>query len=155
MSTTKVPERITFGRAVWERVRPMLLYLRRNPVLIAGLSLLLILFLFVVLGYIFYDVSRVEALSVPANELPSKQFPLGTDRQGRDILAVIIVGTPLTLRIGLIAGTVGVFFGMILGFVSPQEVHVPSSPRSLIGRIITVVSAQSKHLYSYNIIGPF
>jgi peptide/nickel transport system permease protein len=114
----KIPQRISFTQAVWERVRPILLYLRRNPVLIAGLSILLLLFLFVLLGYIFYDVSRVDALSVPANQLPSKQFPFGTDRQGRDILAVIIVGTPLTLRIGLIAGAVGVFFGMILGFVS-------------------------------------
>lgn len=100
------------------RLLSFLRYLRRNPIMITGLLILLALCLFVILGYLFYDTSTVEALSVPANQPPGSEFPFGTDRQGRDILAVIIVGTPLTLRIGLIAGTVGVFVGMILGFVS-------------------------------------
>jgi len=93
-------------------------YLRRNPTLGVGILILLALGLFVIWGHLFYDVSRVEALSVPANRAPDGEFPLGTDRQGRDILAVIIVGTPLTLRIGLIAGMIGIGLGMVLAFVA-------------------------------------
>ena len=43
-------------------------------------------------------------LSVPALQPPSWDYPFGTDRQGRDLLAVMVAGTPLTLRIGFIAG---------------------------------------------------
>ncbi len=101
-----------------DRVLPLLRYMRRNPILLFGLAILFGLLAFVVLGYIFYDVSLTEPLSVPARERPSLEYPLGTDTQGRDILALMIVGTPLTLRVGLIAGAVGVVIGMVLGFSS-------------------------------------
>lgn len=116
MNTTAATSRPRVGKK--RRLLSFLRYLRRNPIMITGLLILLALSLFVILGYLFYDTSTVEALSVPANQRPGSEFPFGTDRQGRDILAVIIVGTPLTLRIGLIAGSVGVFVGMILGFIS-------------------------------------
>ena len=116
MNATAATSKPRAGKRRW--LLSFLRYLRRNPIMITGLLILLALSLFVILGYLFYDTSTVEALSVPANQRPGSEFPFGTDRQGRDILAVIIVGTPLTLRIGLIAGSVGVFVGMILGFIS-------------------------------------
>ncbi|HLG52166.1 MAG TPA: ABC transporter permease [Chloroflexota bacterium] len=96
----------------------VLRYLRRNPALIVGLVLLLVLLLFCAIGPFFVDTSNATSLSVPANRPPSLKYPLGTDRQGRDILAVMVAGTPLTLRIGFEAGLIGVSLGTILGFVS-------------------------------------
>lgn len=93
-------------------------YLRRNPSLVVGLSLLLTLVLFVGLGHICVDTSKSRALSVPAIRPPSLQYPFGTDRQGRDLLAIMVAGTPLTLQIGCIAGFLGVGLGTILGFVA-------------------------------------
>ena len=116
-----------------DRIRPLLRYLRRNPLLIGGLGLLIGLFAVVVLGYLFYQQDDLlgepqgvngltRALSVDAREKPSWNpfgiHPLGTDEQGRDILAVMIVGTPLTLQIGLIAAAIGVGVGMILAFMA-------------------------------------
>jgi peptide/nickel transport system permease protein len=49
---------------------------------------------------------------------PSWDYPFGTDRQGRDLLAVMVVGTPLTLRIGFVAGILGVGLGTFLAFVA-------------------------------------
>jgi peptide/nickel transport system permease protein len=46
------------------------------------------------------------------------QYPLGTDAQGRNLLAVMIVGTQLTLRVGLLAGAIGMAVGTILAFVA-------------------------------------
>lgn len=100
------------------RILAAMRYSRRNPALALGFGLLLALVLFAGIGSIFVDTSTAYALSVPASRPPSWEFPLGTDRQGRDLLAVIIAGTPLTLRIGLIAGAIGTFIGTILGFVS-------------------------------------
>lgn len=93
-------------------------YLRRNVALVVGLALLLALALFVGVGHLLVDTSRARPLSAPALQPPSGDYPLGTDRQGRDLLAVMVSGTPLTLRIGFIAGLIGVGVGSVLGFVS-------------------------------------
>lgn len=44
--------------------------------------------------------------------------PLGTESSGRDMLAVLLVGAPRSLRIGLIAATIGMAIGIILGFTA-------------------------------------
>ena len=110
-----VPEAVRL-RQGW--LADSLRYMRRNPSLMVGLALLLILVLFVGIGHLVVDTSRARALSAPAMKPPSLQYPFGTDRQGRDLLAVMVAGTPLTLRIGFIAGFLGVGIGSILGFVS-------------------------------------
>ncbi|HSB69677.1 MAG TPA: ABC transporter permease [Candidatus Methylomirabilis sp.] len=96
----------------------MLRYMRRNPSLVVGFVLLSGLVLFVGIGHLVVDTSKSRALSAPTLKPPSLQYPFGTDRQGRDLLAVMVAGTPLTLRIGFIAGFLGVGIGSILGFVS-------------------------------------
>jgi peptide/nickel transport system permease protein len=93
-------------------------YFRRNPSLTAGVFLLLIVVLFVVVGNFVVDTTRARPLSVRTLQPPSWDYPFGTDRQGRDLLAVMVAGTPLTLRIGFIAGILGVTIGAILAFVA-------------------------------------
>ncbi len=93
-------------------------YLARNPSLVIGSALLLVLALFVVVGHVVVDTEKARALSVRTLQPPSWQFPFGTDRQGRDLLAVMVAGTPLTLRIGFIAGFLGVGIGTVLAFVA-------------------------------------
>jgi peptide/nickel transport system permease protein len=93
-------------------------YLRRNLSLVVGIVLLGALGLFVVIGHFVVDTSKSRPLSAPAVRAPSAEHPFGTDRQGRDLLATMVAGTPLTLRIGFIAGFLGVGIGAILGFVS-------------------------------------
>ncbi len=96
----------------------MLRYLRRNPSLTFGASLLLLLLAFLVIGHFVVDTEDARPLSVATVQPPSWQYPFGTDRQGRDLLAVMIAGTPLTLRIGFIAGFLGVGIGSILAFIA-------------------------------------
>ena len=92
--------------------------LRRNPSLVVGIVLLSALGLFVIVGHLVVDTSKSRPLSAPAVQAPSIAHPFGTDRQGRDLFATMVAGTPLTLRIGFIAGLLGVGIGAILGFVS-------------------------------------
>jgi peptide/nickel transport system permease protein len=96
----------------------MLYYLRRNRLLMVGLILLAAVLLFAGLGRIFWDTSMASPLSGPAGRPPSADHPFGTDRQGRDLLAVMIVGTPLTLYIGLLAGFIGVAIGTTLALIA-------------------------------------
>jgi peptide/nickel transport system permease protein len=93
-------------------------YVRRNLSLVVGIVLLGLLALFVGIGHLVVDTSKSRPLSAPAIRPPSADHPFGTDRQGRDLLATMVAGTPLTLRIGFIAGFLGVGIGSILGFVS-------------------------------------
>ena len=96
----------------------VLRYMRRNKSLVVGLGLLSALVLFVGFGRILVDTAKSRALSAPILRPPSWQYPFGTDRQGRDLLATMVAGTPLTLRIGFIAGIFGVGIGAILAFVA-------------------------------------
>lgn len=93
-------------------------YLRRNPSLGVGFSLLFVLLLFVVIGHFTVDLIQYRPLSTRPLQPPSWALPFGSDKQGRNLYAVMVEGTPLTLRIGLLAGVVGVAIGAILGFIS-------------------------------------
>jgi peptide/nickel transport system permease protein len=101
-----------------EKARNALRYMGRNRALLVGIVMLGSLFLFSFVGALVWDTDLARALSAPASLRPSNAHPLGTDTQGRDILAVMIAGTPLTLRIGLVAGLIGVVVGTILGFTA-------------------------------------
>jgi peptide/nickel transport system permease protein len=91
-------------------------YIRRNPTLGAGLGILIFLFVFTIVGSFFTDSASAFPLAAPASKPPSWEYPFGTDGQGRDLFAVAVSGTWLTIRIGLIAGMIGVAVGTALGF---------------------------------------
>ena len=90
-------------------------YLRRNPSMIVGGLLLLALVLFTGLGRLIVDTNAANPLSAPPAQPPGPGVPLGSDPQGRDILSVMILGTWLTVRTGLVAGALGVAVGSAIG----------------------------------------
>ena len=93
-------------------------FLRRNPALVAGLVLLLALFAFAVVGAYLTDPEDAQPLAARPLLPPSADYPFGTNKLGRDLFATIAAGIPLTLRIGLLAGLIGLAIGTFLGFVS-------------------------------------
>jgi peptide/nickel transport system permease protein len=99
----------------------MLRYLRRHKSLAVGIVLLSLLALFIIIGNLTVDTELARPLSVRALQPPSWAHPFGTDRQGRDLLAAMVAGTPLTLKIGFIAGFLGVGIGTVLAFIAGQE----------------------------------
>ncbi|MEM2216800.1 MAG: ABC transporter permease [Thermofilaceae archaeon] len=54
-------------------------------------------------------------------EPPSQKFPLGTCPWGRDIFGMLLLGTRLTLVIGLLSGTIATVIAVLLGFVSAYK----------------------------------
>jgi peptide/nickel transport system permease protein len=96
----------------------MLGYLRRNKTLTVGLILVAAVLLFAGIGRLVWDVDMARPLSGRPNQRPSWDHPLGTDRQARDLFAVMIVGTPKTLYIGLLAGFIGVVVGTALALIA-------------------------------------
>lgn len=49
---------------------------------------------------------------------PTWDHPLGTESSGRDMLAVLLVGAPRSLWIGIIAAGIGMIVGILLGFTA-------------------------------------
>jgi len=85
---------------------------------VAGLVLLTLLFLFAVIGSYITDIKDAQPLAARPLLRPSSEYPFGTDKLGRDLFATIVAGIPLTLRVGIVAGLIGLGIGTFLGFVS-------------------------------------
>ena len=98
-----------------------------NPKLLTGAGIIVGILLFGLLGRLLWNPDLVFIGSAPLN-LPPLGFenlrgetgvaahPLGTQSSGRDILALLIVGAPNTLFIGVIASLIGMTIGILLGF---------------------------------------
>jgi peptide/nickel transport system permease protein len=93
-------------------------YLKRNPKLLTGLVMFGLLLLFCILGPLFIDKDMARPMSAMPAQAPSMDYPFGTDDQGRNLLAVAVVGLPLTLQVGLIAGLVAIVLGTVLGLTA-------------------------------------
>lgn len=93
-------------------------YCRRNPSLPVGLLILLALLSFGWFGPLFVDTGEAQPLAAIPDLSPSREYPFGTDDQGRNLFAVAVVGLPLTLKVGFIAGIVAIGLGTLLGFIA-------------------------------------
>ena len=93
-------------------------YTKRNPSFGIGLFILLGLILFSTVGRLFINQNDAYTQTVDFNQPPNSKHPFGTDNQGRDLLAMMVLGTGMTLQIGAIAGGVGLGAGIVLGFVA-------------------------------------
>ncbi len=98
-----------------------------NPKLIWGAGLLLSIIFIGIVGRFLWNLDLVFTGSSPL-KLPPLGFenlrgqpgvmahPIGTDGGGRDMLAMIIIGAPNTLFVGLLASLIGMSIGIFLGF---------------------------------------
>jgi peptide/nickel transport system permease protein len=69
-------------------------------------------------GPLVVDLDQADPMSVMPDSPPSRDLLLGSDSQGRSLLALTVAGIPLTLQIGLQAGAIGLGIGVVLGFVA-------------------------------------
>ncbi len=102
-----------------------------NGKLVIGAAIILSVLLFTVLGRLFWDVTLARVASCPLNlppfgfDAPGPGFepaqaahPFGTESSGRDMLALVLTGTPNSMLIGLIAAAIGIAVGTMLGMTA-------------------------------------
>lgn len=98
-----------------------------NPKLLWGAGLLLGVVALGVLGRFLWDTDLVFTGSGLPRQGPvgienirgqvgTWAHPLGTDVSGKDILALIIIGAPNSLYVGVLASLIGMSLGIFLGF---------------------------------------
>lgn len=64
------------------------------------------------------DVSSVTGAPGSPMEPPSGEFPLGTDRFGRDLLGLLVWGSRVSLLVGLLAAVLSVAIGALVGITA-------------------------------------
>ena len=101
------------------------LALRRNPLAVAGLAIVLGLLLLAAIGPSLFSASPYAQVLTDRLQPPSAEHWFGTDHLGRDIFVRVVYGSRITLTlivlvsvivlpVGLLVGTVAGYFGGLL-----------------------------------------
>lgn len=99
--------------------------LRRSPVGMIGMVIVSVVVLLALFGPVISPYDPVERnlrarFEPPGSVTETGTYVLGTDQLGRDILSRIIAGSRVSVLVGIvsviIAGTIGVIYGLISGF---------------------------------------
>ena len=93
---------------VWHR-------LKRSPMAVIGLVLIVILFLMAIFAHAITPFSYSKQNLMHAFEPPSSKYIFGTDEFGRDIFSRIVYGARISLQVGFIAVGISMFIGGFLG----------------------------------------
>jgi peptide/nickel transport system permease protein len=143
-----------------------------NPKLITGAFLILFVLVGALIGRFLWDTDLALVGSSPLKTPPvgvshttlrgtttgTMEHPLGTDGDGRDMLAVMIVGAPRTLAIGLVAALAGMGIGILLGFTAgfvggrvDDFIRIASDTTITIPSILVLIVIQS--IIPVNLVG--
>src|SRR5499427_9581080 len=94
--------------------------LRRSTPAVIGAAIVAALLVVAIFADVLAPQSPIASDQAHTFERPSRDYPLGTDQLGRDMLSRIIHGSRISLAVGvssvLLALFVGVPFGMIAGY---------------------------------------
>jgi peptide/nickel transport system permease protein len=88
------------------------------PTFWIGAVLLIGIVLISTLGASSVDQELLRLDGSRMNIAPCAEYPLGTQSEGRDMLSLLIVGSGVTLKIGLIAGAIAIVVGTALGLIA-------------------------------------
>jgi len=91
--------------------------LTRSPGRVAGAVILVVFVLMALVGPYLYH----QPLAVNANDIyapPSLAHPLGTDFEGTDVLALVVVGARYVLLSAAVAGVIAVAVGTAIGLLA-------------------------------------
>lgn len=117
------PEGLTTARSALLRVPAVLqstgALAKRKPLGAVGAAITILLILIAI-------ASRLSILPVPdpyesAGDIflaPSREFPMGTDIIGRDVLSRVLYGSWISLYVGIGSVLIGISAGFVLGIVS-------------------------------------
>ena len=124
MSATAAAVSASPRRLVWRRrrdaiARNWLLY-RRNRQGMVGLGVMIFFVALALMSPLFVSPEDIEpalATGIP-NHPPYSGYPLGTDNFGRSVLDLVVVGSRISLLVGISATIVAVALGATIGVIS-------------------------------------
>ncbi|MCB0182781.1 MAG: ABC transporter permease, partial [Caldilineaceae bacterium] len=104
-------------------MRALVRFLADNKRFLIGLILFLIICLLALFQPLLVrwrlgEISPMTTGTYPLYVDPNTENLLGTDRMGRDVFSVLLVGLRYSLMIGLLAGSIATFLGILVGFIA-------------------------------------
>jgi len=93
-------------------------FMRRKPLGAIGLVLMVVFIAVAVAAPAITPYNPNVGIQGQRYVSPSKDFPLGTDKLGRDQLSRVLRGARIALEVGVFTVALGVGFGIIVGSVS-------------------------------------
>ena len=107
-SAATAPKPVSPGRQAWRMFR-------QNHAAVLGLVILIAILLISVFGPLVYTVAPREMVWMPLTPPGQSEYILGTDYLGRDLLAGLINGGRVTIKVGLLAALLTVLIGVTVG----------------------------------------
>ena len=105
-------EHQSFGKTIWREIKG-------DKMAIGALFILSVILLIAYIAPLFIDqVAAARTNFMQIYEEPSKDFLLGTDRGGRDILTQLIIGARNSITIGAVITLIAGFLGLMIGLIS-------------------------------------
>ncbi len=101
----------TYAGDVWLR-------LRRTPGAIAGLAIVVLIVCAALFAPVIAPAGPLAQNLANQTAHPSLAHPMGTDKLGRDILARVIFGSQISIRIGFVAVGLAITAGTLIGVVA-------------------------------------
>lgn len=92
--------------------------LLKNKLALAGLIVLLIMFIFSFIGPFFSEYTEAKLSVKNANKPPSAEHWLGTDSLGRDVLLRLMLAGRISLTVGIVGTTIILLIGGTLGAIA-------------------------------------
>ncbi|MFB6285011.1 MAG: ABC transporter permease [Candidatus Bipolaricaulia bacterium] len=111
---TQAAETRSFAKLFWNQ-------LKRNPLVIAALVILALLYAMMGASFLLEDFPPYDPNKPfvgPRLEGPSPEHWFGTDHLGRDLFSRVVVGSQISLNIGILVALLSVSIGTLLGSVA-------------------------------------
>jgi ABC-type dipeptide/oligopeptide/nickel transport system permease subunit len=124
-------------RDAWRR-------LLRNKLAVAGGTTVVLLCLVAIFANVLAPQSYTKANFGSIYQFPSREFPLGTDQLGRDVLSRMIYGARVSMLVGLGSQVIVVLLGVPLGAIAG---YVGGRTDILMTRFIDVMYAFPRLLF--------
>ncbi|HXH83980.1 MAG TPA: ABC transporter permease [Candidatus Tectomicrobia bacterium] len=132
---------VAAGTSLWRDAWRRLL---RNRLAMAGGIVIVLLCLVAILADVLAPLPYTKTNFGRLNEPPSREYPLGTDALGRDLLSRMIYGARVSMLVGLGAQVIVVAIGVPIGALSG---YVGGRVDVLLTRLIDVMYAFPRLLF--------
>ena len=121
MTNTTLDTRVPEGGEVGPQSSGWRLALREfmsNKLAVAGVAILVFFVVFCFAGPLLYHGDYLTTSLSSVNEGPGAGHPLGTDTQGLDVLAELMIGGQASLEIGFLSAIIAIVIGALWGAIS-------------------------------------
>ncbi|MFJ6855396.1 ABC transporter permease [Streptomyces sp. NPDC091271] len=135
------PEAPSAGTPVAKPGRESLHYAVRNPKLIIGVSLVVILLAIGVVGPMLLDNGNPNEYVGPQASAPDGTYWMGTTTFGQDVYAQFVHGLRATFLVGVVGGAIAAVIAMVVGFLAGYRGGVTDEILNMVTNVVLVIPA--------------